>query len=38
MQQKLISSETGLVALFGNPARHSLSPLIHNAFLERTGI
>ena len=38
MQQKLISSETGLVALFGNPARHSLSPLIQNAFLERTGI
>ncbi|GAF93733.1 unnamed protein product, partial [marine sediment metagenome] len=38
MQQKLISSKTELVALFGNPARYSLSPLIHNAFLERTGI
>jgi len=38
MQQKLISSETGLVGLFGNPARHSLSPVIHNAFLKSTGI
>ncbi len=38
MQQKLISSRTGLVALFGNPARHSLSPFIHNVFLERTRI
>jgi shikimate dehydrogenase len=38
MRQKLINSETRLVGLFGNPARHSLSPLIHNAFLERTGI
>ena len=38
MQQKLISSETKLVGLFGYPARHSLSPLIHNAFLKSTGI
>jgi shikimate dehydrogenase len=38
MQQKLIRSETRLVGLFGNPARHSLSPLIHNTFLESTGI
>ncbi|MCJ7665581.1 MAG: shikimate dehydrogenase [Actinobacteria bacterium] len=27
-----------MVGLFGNPAMHSLSPLIHNSFLERTGI
>lgn len=38
MQQKLISSRTRLVGLFGNPARHSLSPVIHNAFLKNTGI
>jgi len=38
MQQKLISSRTRLVGLFGNPARHSLSPVIHNAFLKSTGI
>jgi len=38
MQQKLISSSTRLVGLFGNPAKHSLSPVIHNAFLKNTGI
>jgi shikimate dehydrogenase len=38
MQQKIISSETRLVGLFGNPSRHSLSPLIHNAFMENSGI
>jgi len=38
MQQKLISSRTRLVGLFGNPARHSLSPVIHNAFLKSAGI
>lgn len=38
MQQKLISSRTRLVGLFGNPARHSLSPVIHNAFLKSSGI
>jgi shikimate dehydrogenase len=38
MQQKLISSKTRLVGLFGNPSRHSLSPLIHNAFFKTTGI
>ena len=38
MQQKLINSRTGLVGLFGYPARHSLSPLIHNAFLKSAGI
>ena len=38
MQQKLISSETRLVGLFGYPAKHSLSPFIHNAFLKSTGI
>ncbi len=38
MQQKIISSETRLVGLFGNPARHSLSPLIHNEFMKNSGI
>ena len=38
MQQKIISSETKLIGLFGNPAKHSLSPLIHNEFLKNTGI
>ena len=38
MQQKLISSRTRLVGLFGYPARHSLSPLIHNEFFKSAGI
>ena len=33
MQQKNISSNTGVLALFGNPARHSLSPIIQNHFI-----
>ena len=33
MQQEYISSKTRLLALMGNPARHSLSPIIQNKFL-----
>lgn len=38
MQQNRISSKTRLLALFGYPARHSLSPIIQNRFLEDSGI
>jgi shikimate dehydrogenase len=33
MQQLNISSNTGLLGLFGYPSRHSLSPVIQNKFL-----
>lgn len=32
-----INSKTGLLGLFGNPSRHSLSPVIQNFFLEEYG-
>ena len=38
MQQRNITSETRLLALFGNPARHSLSPIIQNHFIADNGI
>ena len=38
MQQKNISSKTRLLALFGYPARHSLSPIIQNRFIADNGI
>ncbi len=38
MQQIKISSETRLLSLFGYPARHSLSPFIHNIFLKDNNI
>ena len=38
MQQKNISSETRLLALFGYPSRHSLSPIIQNRFIGDNGI
>ena len=38
MQQREISSKTRLLALFGYPARHSLSPIIHNCFIADNGI
>jgi shikimate dehydrogenase len=37
MQQKNISSETRLLALFGYPSRHSLSPIIQNRFIADNG-
>lgn len=33
-----ISSNTRLLGLFGNPSRHSLSPLIQNTFIEHYGM
>ena len=38
MQQNKISSKTKVLALFGYPARHSLSPIIQNRFLKDCGI
>jgi len=38
MQQYPISSKTKLLAVFGNPARHSLSPKIQNKFLNDNDI
>ena len=38
MQQNYISSKTRLLALVGNPARHSLSPIIQNQFLADNNI
>jgi shikimate dehydrogenase len=38
MQQLNISSNTKLLGLFGNPSRHSLSPVIQNKFLHDNGI
>ena len=32
-----IDSKTGLLGLFGNPSRHSLSPIIQNFFLSEYG-
>lgn len=38
MQQEKISSRTKLLALFGYPSRHSLSPIIQNRFISDNGI
>mgnify|MGYP001465662478 CR=1 FL=1 len=35
---KIISAETSLVGVIGNPIQHSLSPIIHNAALEKMGL
>ncbi len=34
----MIDGKTSLIGLLGNPVRHSLSPLIHNAALKEMGI
>lgn len=33
-----VSAQTGLLGVFGHPARHSLSPLIHNAAFREQGL
>jgi len=38
MQPRNISSKTKLLALLGNPARHSLSPVIQNRFLSENNM
>jgi len=38
MKSIRITSATGLYAIFGNPVRHSISPLMHNAAFAETGI
>ncbi|MCX7677689.1 MAG: shikimate dehydrogenase [Spirochaetes bacterium] len=35
---KTISSHTKVYCIFGNPVEHSLSPLMHNAAFEATGV
>ena len=34
----MINGSTGLVGLLGNPVKHSLSPVMHNAALEAMGL
>ena len=34
----MIDAETQLYAVFGNPVRHSLSPIIHNGAFQRMGL
>ncbi len=34
----MINANTDLYCIFGNPVRHTLSPLMHNAAFEETGI
>ena len=33
-----ITSATRLLALFGDPVRHSLSPLMHNGWIQDQGL
>ncbi len=38
MKETAINSRTELYCIFGNPVRHSISPLMHNAAFSETGI